>query len=130
MNTCKQEFLNKGCMCLADPMDPWSKICGYINRENGLVFPCDPGCCLSECQATTLGPRFSVEIRKSGGTSLPSGFGDNLQTSTNPTQPTGAANIETTGWIDASPRDRKVWHLALCGAFLILIIFLCAWELS
>jgi hypothetical protein len=135
MNLCKQEFLNKGCMCLADPMDPWKTICAYINRENGLVYPCDTGCCVPRCQGQGSGPRFDVEIRPSGGVTLPPGFGGpDLPQSDTPTEIKGAAPFNfDAGWktegLDTF-RSRKVWHLVLSGAILLILIFFACWALE
>lgn len=139
MNSCKQEFLNKGCMCLADPMDPWKTVCGYINRESGLVYPCDPGCCVPRCMGQATGPRFDVEIRPSGGVTLPPGFGgENLPTSDEPTETKGAAPFDTPsfygdGWKTEGlekTRHRKVWHLVLSGLCILLLIFITCWSLE
>jgi hypothetical protein len=91
MLTCGQEFITKDCGCLADPMDPWSTVCGYVNRQNGLVYPCDPGCCNPVCTNVGKSPKFGVEYRKSAGTTLPEGFNVNLATSDEPSPPAGGA---------------------------------------
>lgn len=148
MNLCKQEFLNKGCMCLADPMDPWKTVCGYINRESGLVYPCDPGCCVPRCQGVASGPRFDVEVRRSGGVTLPPGFGnpENLPQSDHPTSGCAArvtkgdsqicaADFDTRehGWKSEgleSTKHRKVWHLVLSGAIVLFLIFIACWSLE
>lgn len=138
MNSCKQEFLNKGCMCLSDPMDPYKTICAYINRESGLVYPCDTGCCVPRCMGQAMGPRFDVEIRPSGGVSLPPGFGgDDLPQSSEPTEPKGSAPFIDPktgpygdGWKTEGLQDRKVWHLVLSGLVVLVLIFIACWALE
>ncbi len=151
MNTCKQEFLNKGCMCLANPLNPWKTVCGYINRENGLVFPCDEGCCVPRCDGPAFGPRFDQEVRRSAGTELPPGFGENLEQSDEPTSACSAktfknsaasngicsSDFDTQGGVNGpgwkneglSP-DRKVWELALSGGILLILILIAALSLA
>ena len=136
MNSCKQEFLNKGCMCLPDPMDPYKTVCGYINRESGLVYPCDTGCCVPRCSGgQAMGPRFGVEIRRSGGVTLPPCFGgEDLPQSAEPTETKGAAPFNfDAGWktegLD-TVKDRKVWHLVLSGLCILFLIFIACWALE
>jgi hypothetical protein len=56
---CSAEFVNSGCMCITDPMDITSKICGYVNKQNGLVYPCDLGCCTPACTNVGVIPQFN-----------------------------------------------------------------------
>ena len=52
MNSCKQEFLNKGCMCLADPMDPWKTSVPILTEK------------MVSCTHVTLGAVFlGVRVR-------------------------------------------------------------------
>lgn len=78
---CKLDFLTKGCQCLTDPMDPNNPICAYVSTDNGLVYPCDVGCCQPNC-GTKPGhlPRMDVEFRQTFGGTLPPGFNVNLAT--------------------------------------------------
>ena len=78
---CKVDFLTKGCQCLTDPMDPTNPICAYVSTDNGLVYPCDIGCCQPNC-GTKPGhlPRMDVEFRPTFGGTLPPGFNVNLPT--------------------------------------------------
>ena len=78
---CKLEFMTKGCGCLTDPMDPTNPICAYVSTDNGLVYPCDIGCCQPNC-GTKPGhlPRMDVEFRPTFGGTLPPGFNVNLPT--------------------------------------------------
>lgn len=79
--------MTKGCQCLSDPLDPTNFICANVNRQNGLVYPCDMGCCVPMC-GTKPGhePRRDVEFRPTFGGTLPPGFNVNLATSDQPTQ--------------------------------------------
>lgn len=79
---CGVQYVIKGCQCLSDPMDPTNPICAYVSRDNGLVYPCDPGCCKPSC-GTKMGhlPRMDVEFRQTFGGTLPAGFNQNLATS-------------------------------------------------
>lgn len=69
MTSCRGEYVSKNCECLPDPMDPYSVVCGYVNIQNGLVYPCDPGCCGGKCNQTVSGVRFRID---------PSRYSDNL----------------------------------------------------
>jgi hypothetical protein len=84
---CGSEFTTKGCQCLTDPMDPTNYICAYVNRQNGIVYPCDIGCCTPIC-GTKPGqePRKDIEFRQTFGGALPPGFNENLATSAEPTK--------------------------------------------
>ena len=83
---CSLKYMVRGCQCLTDPMDPSNPICAYVSRDNGLVYPCDPGCCNPTC-GTKVGhmPRMDVEFRQTFGGTLPPGFNVNLKTSDVPT---------------------------------------------
>ena len=78
---CSSNFLTKGCGCLSDPMDPNNPICAYVSTDNGLVYPCDVGCCQPNC-GTKPGhlPRMDVEFRPTFGGTLPPGVNVNLPT--------------------------------------------------
>lgn len=136
MGSCRQEFVNQGCMCLADPMDPYTTVCGYINRQNGLVYPCDMGCCVPKCDHMGHAPRVGVEFRKSSGTDLPEGFNVNLPQSDEPSEVPGATPVPPPPAPPAPrPRDQivlvpewlgldeKVWQV-LCKLLLILLVCL------
>lgn len=81
---CGINFLTKGCGCLTDPMDPTNPICAYVSSDNGLVYPCDYGCCQPTC-GTKPGhmPRMDVEFRPTFGGTVPPGFNVNLKTNDN-----------------------------------------------
>jgi hypothetical protein len=85
-----------------------------------------------------MGPRFDVEIRRSGGVTLPPGFGgEDLPQSSEPTEIKGAAPFIDPktgpygdGWKTEGLQDRKVWHLVLSGTMIILLIFIACWSLE
>lgn len=81
---CNTKFLTKSCECLTDPMDPTNPICAYVSTDNGLVYPCDVGCCQPNC-GTKPGhlPRMDVEFRQTFGGTLPPGFNVHLATNGN-----------------------------------------------
>lgn len=118
---CSAEFVNSGCMCLADPLDVTTSICGYINKQNGLVYPCDLGCCVPACTNVGPYPIFNEEFRPSGGGKLPPGFGKNLPQSDEPSLTKDASVLPEI----AETPDDKVWQIFLKG-FVILVIILLA----
>lgn len=139
MNACSQEFLNKGCVCLADPLDPWTNICAYIDRQNGLVYPCDLGCCVPRCQDIGQSQNLKMELHRTGGVALPEGFGNNLPIGeTLPGAEGGAkepipgkevkiSSTQPTDFPGAMTKpDIKVWQLVLYLLIFIAIILLAA----
>jgi len=120
MSACDVKFIGKGCMCLADPRDPRATICGYINKQNGLVYPCDLGCCLPRCMGVGQEPPVKgAELRKSKGTALPDGFNVNLPQSDEGTAVKGATNPTELGGLPEVPY--KVWQIVL-ALFVILAV--------
>jgi hypothetical protein len=116
MSACAAKFALKFCDCLPDPRDPAATICGYVNKQNGLVYPCDVGCC-AKCPNQGTQPSQKIELRKSKGTTLPPGFGGNLVQSDRPTDPKGSAPFDGES---APPEDPfKVWQI-----FLVLFVLL------
>ena len=139
MNACSQEFLNKGCVCLADPLDPWTNICAYIDRQNGLVYPCDLGCCVPRCQNIGQSQNLKMELHRTGGVALPAGFGANLPTGeTLPEAEGGAkepipgkeakiASTQPTEFLGPMARpDIKVWQMMTYLLIFIAIILVAA----
>lgn len=117
MNACSAKFTLKFCDCLPDPMDPSSTICGYVNKQNGLVYPCDVGCC-PRCPNQGIQPPEKVELRK--GQTLPAGFGNQLAQSDQPTDPKGAAPFEAVKGSQGTAADSyRVWQI-----FLVLFVLL------
>ena len=140
MSACGQEFLNKSCICLADPLDPWSNLCGFIDRSTGLVYPCNTGCCVPRCPNIGQSQNLNIELHRTGGVALPAGFGSMLQNGGGTTGPGGGAGAvplenynkkilgtTATPWLGASdPPPLKAWQkLAILAGFL-LIVFLAA----
>jgi len=116
--SCSVEFINSGCMCLTDPLDVSASICGYINKQNGLVYPCDLGCCVPSCHNVGPYPIFNEDFRPSGGSALPPGFNVNLPQSDEPSLTKGAKPFSA-----PESNDEKVWQIFLKG-FVILVIIL------
>lgn len=126
--TCSSEFMNKGCLCLSDPVDPLQKVCAYINFQNGTVRPCDPGCCAGECPTIGSFPNLNTEYRRSAGSDLPSGYGTMLETSDLPTENPKEAMISgPSAKLAPPPSDlpvfQKNWQLLLfLSSFLVVIL--------
>jgi len=120
-SNCSVEFLTRYCQCLPDVTDPGQVICGYVNRENGLVYPCEPGCCAPTCGSKIgLMPRIGLEFRPSAGV-LPPDFNVNLVTSDKPTETPGAA--EFFSWMK---REGEFSWLTLFKLFLALLVIVLA----
>lgn len=121
---CGPDFVNKFCGCLPDPVSPGSSICGYVNRQNGLVYPCDVGCCDPGCQNQGQQPPENVELRKSKGTTLPPGFNVNMAQSSDPTPVPGATDISTptNSYGSTPPDDYKVWQIFLLMFILLALV--------
>lgn len=139
MNACNQEFLNKGCMCLADPLDPWTNICAYIDRQNGLVYPCDLGCCVPRCENIGQSQNLRMELHRTGGVELPEGFGINLPTGEVlpgaeggakepiPGKEAKIASTKPTNFLGPMDRpDIKVWQVVLYLLIFVAIILVAA----
>lgn len=114
MSACSAKFALKFCDCLPDPIDPAATICGYVSKQNGLVTPCDVGCC-PKCPNQGNQPPEKAELRK--GQTLPAGFGADLVQSDQPTGTKGASTFEPAGAGDSY----KVWQIFL--VFFVLLAF-------
>ena len=128
MSTCSSDLITKGCQCLANPIDPGSQVCAYINRQNGLVSPCDSGCCVPKCRINRGVPdilQFQNEFRASTGTALPPGFGVNLVTSDEPTR-----KKEETEYIEPDTRYQAVWERMIIPLLMLVIVFLAISSLA
>ena len=128
MTTCSSDMITKGCQCLANPTDPGSQVCAYINRQNGLVSPCDTGCCVPKCNINRDLPtilQFQNEFRASTGTALPPGFGVNLATSDEPTR-----NKEETEYVEPDVRYQAVWERMIIPLLMLVIVFLAIASLA
>jgi hypothetical protein len=122
---CRADFVQRDCMCLADPMNDRSTVCGYINRQNGLVYPCDAGCCNPTCQGTFQRSKMNIEVRQSNGADLPPGFGTNLIQSNLGTEIPGASGYEL-----PSTSNRKVWEVVGIVLGVMIFILLMAFYLE
>ena len=128
MTTCSSDLIAKGCQCLTNPIDPGSQVCAYINRQNGLVSPCDSGCCVPKCNINKNIPtilQFQNEFRSSSGTALPPGFGTALETSDAPTQ-----NKEETEYVEPDVRYQTVWERMTIPLLMLVIVFLAIASLA
>ena len=128
MTTCSSDLITRGCQCLANPIDPGSQVCAYINRQNGLVSPCDAGCCVPKCNINRDLPgilQFQNEFRASSGTALPPGFGTNLATSNEPTR-----NKEETEYTEPDVRYQTVLERMIIPLLMLIIVFLAIASLA
>lgn len=138
MNACNQEFLNKGCVCLADPLDPWTNICAYIDRQNGFVYPCDLGYCVPRCENIGQSQNLKMELHRTGGVELPEGYGANLPIGDAgpigegakealPGKEAKISSTQPTNFLGpmANP-DIKVWQLLLYLLIFVAIILVAA----
>ena len=98
-SSCSSKYILKQCQCLADPMDVYSNVCAYISKTNGLLYPCDPGCCKFSCK--NQDPNISrQEVRPAAGATLPSGYGSNIPQSEQPSDFPGMSSF-----VDPQPRS-------------------------
>jgi len=119
MTTCNGEFVSKQCLCLPDPMDPWGKICGYVNKQNGLVYPCSPGCCAGECNQTVSSVRFKIEPSQYSDI-LPNDFNVNLPQSDRGTSTSNTAPVPVSTPEPVTP----VWQVLIVPFMLLTLILL------
>jgi hypothetical protein len=118
-SSCSAKYILQDCSCVTDPLNFYSNVCGYISKNNGLVYQCDPGCCSNMCENRDPDiVRF--ETRPSAGLALPAGFGVNLPQSEEPTIIPGATPIQ-----QPPEPSYKVWQVALIALIpLLLVLFL------
>jgi len=137
MNSCGAKYILNDCSCLADPLNFYSTICGYVSKESGLVYPCDPGCCLGKCE--NKDPVTRVEVRPSAGIDLPPGYGVNIPQSNEAAYTPGATDIGTSsillpgGIQSTSPTQLptyKVWQVLLIALFPLLLVLVLACFLA
>lgn len=128
MPTCSSDLITKGCTCLSNPVAPESQVCAYINRQNGLVTPCDAGCCAPACNINRDAPdilQIQNELRPSAGTALPPGFGVNLPTSDEPTRIKDASDYQS-----PDTTDQKVWERMIIPILMLVIVLLAALSMA
>jgi hypothetical protein len=119
MSSCGAKYVLHDCQCLADPLDFYSTMCGYVSKRDGLVYACDPGCCGNTCD--NKNPNITrVETRPSAGVDLPPGYGDKLMQSVEPSLIPGSAPFEP-----VPGPNYKVWQIVLIALVpLILVIIM------
>jgi hypothetical protein len=112
---------------LTDPLNYYSTICGYISKQDGLVYPCDPGCCGNSCENNNK-TIFPIEVRPSAGVSLPEGYGNNLATSVEPTPIRGASDFNAL----PSPytSSYKVWEILLIAILPLIMVLVLSFFLT
>lgn len=117
MTTCRSEYVSKNCECLSDPMDPYDFICGYINNQNGLVYPCDPGCCGGKCNKTVSGVRFKIDPSKFS-ENLPPNFNVNLP------QSDSASSVGAPFPPPVPPPPPKLWKVTVVPIVILFLMIL------
>ena len=137
MNSCGAKYILNDCSCLADPLNFYSTMCGYVSKESGLVYPCDPGCCLGKC--ANKDPVTRVEVRPSAGIDLPPGYGVNIPQSTEASNIPGATDVGTSsvllpGGIQTTTAPLqttyKVWQVLLIALIPLLLVLVMACFLA
>ena len=130
-STCGAQYVLKDCACLADPLDFYSNMCGYVSKQSGFVYACDPGCCLGKCE--NKDPVTRVEVRPSAGLDLPPGYGQNISQNEESSEFPGATDITTPttllpGGITSSVVSTggyTMWQILLIAAVPVaLVLFL------
>jgi len=126
-SNCSAKYILADCTCLTNPLDFYSTICGRVNKQNGLVYPCDPGCCSNMCETEIPDILSQVESRQSAGISLPPGFGINLQQSNDPTPVPGATPLPP----PSRPSEGYlVWQILLIAFVPLLLVLVMAFFMT
>lgn len=112
---------NANCTCLPGPTGTF---CGWIDRQDGIVHPCDPSCCNPLCQVSP--PAMIGEYKQTRGVELPPGFGFELQTSERATSFPLEAPFEPVSLTKEPPYHRRLFWMI----FLILVMVLMALLLA
>ena len=127
MNSCGAQYILRDCTCLPDPLNVYSTMCGYVSKQNGFVFPCDPGCCAGKCD--NKDPVTRVEVRPSAGINLPPGYGQTISQSDQSSNFPGATPIDTPttllpGGISSvtSQSGYKVWQILLIALIPLVMV--------
>jgi len=129
MSACRADLVLKDCACLTDPMDYYSTICAYISKENGLLYPCDSGCCGNTCPTPPSFVQNSIEARQSAGVALPDGFGWSLQNSSDPTPIVGSAPFSAVP-PKGGAGGYKVWQILTISFLPLLFVFIFAFFIT
>lgn len=124
MSNCSARYILSDCTCLTNPLDYYSNICGYVNKQNGLVYPCDSGCCSGMCETEIPDVLSRLETRPSAGISLPPGFGINLMQSNDPMSFQGATDILPSQKMPST--QYKVWEILLIAFIPLLLVLVMA----
>ena len=105
---------SKDCMCLPEPNASavQKPMCGYLNRDTGLVQGCSTDCCFKKCPSGRIG----LEYLPSSGINLPKGFGNDIVTSDLPTPPPGAFEF-----VPAPPVQPEKFTILIVLVVLMLI---------
>lgn len=123
--SCSAKYVLKNCMCLPDPLNYYETICAYISKENGLLYPCDPGCCQNACD--NINPVITkVETRPSAGVDMPEGYGFNLPQSNSASEFPGATRISDlpVPSSTSSSSGYKIWQILLIALLPLVFILL------
>ena len=126
MDSCNARYVLNDCQCLADPMDVYSTACGYVSKIDGLVYPCDPGCCGTKCDNKNT-KITRVEVRPSAGVSLPTGYGLNLQQNEDPSDLPGASAFAPPIRYDSG---YKVWQILLIALLPLILVLVLSFFLT
>jgi hypothetical protein len=135
-SSCGAQYILRDCTCLADPLNFYSNVCGYVSKQNGLVYPCDAGCCLGKCE--NKDPVTRVEVRPSAGIDLPPGYGANIPQTEMASNIPGATDISTPTTllpggirpISAPAHQYKVWQILLIALVPLLLVIVASCFLA
>ena len=106
------------CMCLPSLTGTF---CGWIDKQDGVIHPCAPGCCNPACSEPA--PSSVGEYKQTRGVALPPGFGANIQTNDLPTD-TGGAPFEPVGRTPEPPYHRRFFFMLLLIAIMVYMALL------
>ena len=108
------------CQCLPGPTGTF---CGWIDRADGQVHPCEPGCCQPACDGPP--PSNLPTYQRTNGIDLPYGFGQNILTSDRATS--YKWEFPFSEFVpDPGPlyHKRFFWLLFLIGVMVLMAVFL------
>ncbi len=104
------------CMCLPSASGTF---CGWIDRQDGVIHPCKPGCCSPTCEKPP--PSMIGEYKQTRGVDLPPGFGGNLKTSDFATVPYWISPFEPVPLSGGPVYSRRFFFMLL---FVALMVFM------
>jgi len=104
------------CMCLPSLTGTF---CGWIDKQDGVVHPCAPGCCNPACSETP--PSMIGEYKQTRGVALPPGFGLELKTSDMETWRSWEAPFAPVGKTTEPPYHKRFFFMLL---FVVLMVFM------